>query len=208
MDVAFARALKSGTDAVHAADPGAVSAIEGAQIPGWGGYDYSRLATSVDAMELYDYGENIPIARSFNPELILLTTSFQKRPCGGPSGVARVAAWNAGPCLVGRARASLSAKTAALGARGRAAAPYFGEIRSGLGALLINSQRHTDPVGILYSPASRRMQWLLDRRASGEEWSRRSASTEYRGRRDQNEHAAVRPCARAYGPAISVCLIR
>ena len=80
MDVAFARALKSGSDAVHAADPGAVSAIEGAQIPGWGGYDYSRLATSVDAMELYAYGENIPIARSLNPELILLTTSFQNGP--------------------------------------------------------------------------------------------------------------------------------
>ena len=80
MDIAFARALKSGTDAVHAADPGAVSAIEGAQIPGWGGYDYSRLATSVDAMELYAYGENIPIARSLNPELILLTTSFGSGP--------------------------------------------------------------------------------------------------------------------------------
>jgi hypothetical protein len=53
MDIAFARALKSGNDAVHAAYPGAVSAIEGAQIPGWGGYDYFRLATSVDAMELY-----------------------------------------------------------------------------------------------------------------------------------------------------------
>ena len=77
MDAAFARALKNGSNAVHAADPAAVSAIEGAQIPGWGGYDYSRLATSVDAMELYAYGENIPIVRSFNPKLILLTTSFQ-----------------------------------------------------------------------------------------------------------------------------------
>ena len=34
------------------------------------------------------------------------------------------------------------------------------------------------------------------------------ASTEYRGRRDQSEHAAVRPCARAYGPATPVCFIR
>ncbi len=102
MDVAFARALKSGSDAVHAADPAAVSAIEGAQIPGWGGYDYSRLATSVDAMELYAYGENIPIARSFNPELILLTTSFGEWPVGGASGVARVAPRNAGSHLVGR----------------------------------------------------------------------------------------------------------
>ena len=45
--------------------------------------------------------------------------------------------------------------------------------------MLINSRRHADPVGILYSPASRRVQWMLDRRASGGDWSRRDASTEY-----------------------------
>ena len=76
MDVAFARALKSGSDAVHAADPAAVSAIEGAQIPGWGGYDYSRLATSVDAMELGDEGDSVEMLRSFNPNAVMLTTSF------------------------------------------------------------------------------------------------------------------------------------
>jgi hypothetical protein len=178
MDIAFARALKSGSDAVHAADPSAVAAIEGAQIPGWGGYDYSRLATSVDAMEMYAYGENIPIARSFNPDLILLTTSFGS----GPSEAHRVwrellrgtrglVLWDDKDEFVGN--------DGSLGDRGRAAAPYFREIRSGLGAFLINSRRHTDPIGVLYSPASWRIQWLLDRRASAEEWSRREASTEY-----------------------------
>ena len=54
MDVAFADALRRGTDAVHAADPNALAAIEGAQIPGWGGYDYTRLAHAVDVMEIYD----------------------------------------------------------------------------------------------------------------------------------------------------------
>ena len=48
MDVAFADALRRGTDAVHAADPHALAAIEGGQIPGWGGYDYTRLAHAVD----------------------------------------------------------------------------------------------------------------------------------------------------------------
>src|SRR5438874_3480295 len=61
MDVAFARAVAIGTAAVHAADPEAIAAIEGAQIPGWGGYDYSRLATSVDAMEIYDAADNVEI---------------------------------------------------------------------------------------------------------------------------------------------------
>ena len=70
MDVSFARALRMGTDAVHSADPHALSAIEGAQMPGWGGYDYTLLAHAVDLMEVYDMGENMPILRSFNPRLI------------------------------------------------------------------------------------------------------------------------------------------
>jgi hypothetical protein len=178
MDIAFARALKIGTDAVHTADPHAVSAIEGAQIPGWGGYDYSRLAGSVDAMELYDFGENIPIARSFNPDLIMLTTSSRS----GPAEAHRV--WRellrgTRGLILWDEKNEFVAKDGNLGDRGREAASYFGEIRGGLGALLINSRRHTDPVGILYSPASRRVQWLLDRRATREEWSRRNASSEY-----------------------------
>jgi hypothetical protein len=194
MDVAFARALKNGSDAVHAADPGAVSAIEGAQIPGWGGYNYSRLAASVDAMELYAYGENIPIARSFNPDLILLTTSSRSGPAEAHRvwrellrGTRGLVLWDDKSEFVG--------EDGSLRDRGRTAAPYFGEIRNGLGALLINSRRHTDPIGILYSPASRRIQWLLDRRASAEEWSRRGASTEYQ---DDAIRASTRQFAHAF----------
>ena len=60
---------------VHAADPGAYSAIAGGQIPGWGGYDYSRLANAVDLMELYDGDGNVEIARSLDPNLVLLKTT-------------------------------------------------------------------------------------------------------------------------------------
>jgi len=178
MDVAFARAVKSGTDAVHAADPEAVSAIEGTQIPGWGGYDYSRLAGAVDAMELYDFGDNVEIVRSFNPAMIMLTTSGQRGPIEAHRvwrellrGTRGLILWDENNQFVGA--------DGSVGARGGEAAPYFNEIRSGLGALLINSRRRTDPIAVLYSQASMRVQWLLDRRASGEDWSRRSASTEY-----------------------------
>jgi len=194
MDIAFARAVKSGSDAVHAADPDAISAIEGAQIPGWGGYDYSRLATGVDAMELYAYGENIPIARSFNPQLIMLTTSFNS----GPAEAHRV--WRellrgTRGLILWDDKSEFVDNDGSLGDRGREAARYFGEIRSGLGALLINSRRHTDPVGILYSPASSRVQWLLDRKASAEEWSRREASTEY-------QDDAIRTSTRQFAHAL------
>src|SRR5581483_8999855 len=60
----------------HAADPTADAAIEGAQTPGWGGYDYTRLAGAVDLMEISGSDESLEIARSLNPELKILTTSF------------------------------------------------------------------------------------------------------------------------------------
>jgi len=192
MDVAFARAIESGTRAIHEADPEAVAAIEGAQIPGWGGYDYSRLAASVDAMELYDFGDNVEIVRSFNPGLIMLVTSVGRGAIEehrvwreALRGIRGLILWDEKNEFVG--------ENGTVGERGHGAAPYFAALRGGLGALLINSSRHTDPIGVLYSPASRRMQWLLDRRATAEDWSGRDASAEYQ---DDTIRAATRNVAR------------
>ena len=178
MDVAFARALRMGTDAVHSADRDAYAAIEGTQIPGWGGYDYSRLAFAVDAMELYDFGGNIDIVRSLNPKLAVLTTST----AGGPKEAHRV--WRE---LLRGSRGlilwdpdnAIVREDGSLGDSGRQAASYFGEIRHGLGALLLNSRRQTDPIAILYSPASMRTQWMLDQIPKGEVWTERDAEAEY-----------------------------
>ena len=200
MDVAFARALKSGSDAVHAADPEALSAIEGAQIPGWGGYDYSRLASSVDAMELDD----VEMLRSFNPDAVMLTTSFRRGRAEAHRvwrellrGTRGLILWDPKNQFVG--------KDGVVGDRGREAAPYFHEIRDGLGALLINSRRHNDPIGILYSPASMRIEWLLDH-----EYGRRSlepAESQFRrgGYSDPGLGAELRARDRAYGSATSLC---
>jgi hypothetical protein len=170
MDVAFAGALASGSAAVHAADPDALSAIEGAQIPGWGGYDYPRLARSVDVIEPYDYDDNIEMLRSFNRKLVLLMTLFVSGPQAAYRtwrellrGTRGLILWDADNGFV--------AKDGSLGARGRQTASDFAEIRGGLGALLINSRRHTDPVAVVYSQASMRVQWLLDRRARGQKES-------------------------------------
>jgi len=88
MDIAFAAALRAGTDAVHRADPAALAGIEGGQVPGWGGYDYGRLAGAVDVMELYDAGNNVEIVRSLNPAVTLLTTS------GGGGAAERWRIWH------------------------------------------------------------------------------------------------------------------
>jgi len=189
MDVAFARAVESGTKAIHKADPDAVAAIEGAQIPGWGGYDYSRLAASVDAIEPYD----AEIARSFNPGLIMLLASF------GRGGVEEHRVWREAlrgmrGLILWDEKNEFVSPDGSIGERGHEAAPYFAELRGGIGALLINSRRHTDPIGVLYSPASMRVQWLLDRRATGEDWSSRDASSEWQ---DDAIRAATRNFTRS-----------
>ncbi|MBX5497260.1 MAG: beta-galactosidase, partial [Bryobacteraceae bacterium] len=54
MDIAFARALKMGADAINSVDPEAYVSIGGAQMPGWGGYDYARITSALSAIEPYD----------------------------------------------------------------------------------------------------------------------------------------------------------
>ena len=178
MDEAFARAIRAGRDAVHAAQPSAYAGIEGGQVPGWGGYDYSRLAHAVDVMELYDSDGNVEILRSLNPDMVLLTTSRADGASDEYStwrellrGTRGLILWNPADDFVRR--------DGSLGKRGRDAASYFREIRSGLGALIINSQRRTDPIAILYSPASMRTQWLLDWRTKGQAWATRDIDASY-----------------------------
>ena len=178
MDEAFARAVRSGTAAVHAADPRALAAIEGAQIPGWGGYDYARLAGAVDAMEIYDAGANVDILRSLNPRLVLLTTVYG----GGAQSTHHL--WHAvlrgaRGAILWDERDELAGEDGSPGPWGREIAPVLGELRDGLGSLLINSRRETAPVAVLYSPPSFRVQWMLDRRPQGPAWAARDAETEY-----------------------------
>jgi Beta-galactosidase len=171
MDFEFARAIAAGTQAVHAADPRAYAAIEGAQIPGWGGYDYSRLASAVDVMEIYDDGGNVEIARSLNPRLVVLRTSY-----AGPNearelwrsllrGSRGVVVWDPNGEIAGE--------------RGRMLAPHLREIKAGLAARLIRARRDTAPVAVLYSPASMRAQWMLDWRPRGTAWSDRRPNEVY-----------------------------
>jgi hypothetical protein len=177
MDVAFARAVRMGTDAVHAADPLALASIEGAQIPGWGGYDYTHLAGAVDVMEIYDGGENIEIARSLNPDLIMVLTIS----AGDPAQTHRL--WRSvlrgmrGAILWDESNALVQAD-GALGTWGVQAAPVFAALRGVVGRTLLAGRRVDDGIATLYSPASLRMRWLLDRRGEWSRWETRGASVE------------------------------
>jgi hypothetical protein len=194
MDVSFARALRTGTDAVHAADPSALAAIEGVQLPGWGGYDYSLLVGSVDLMELDD----LPLAHSLNPRLVTLTTSFR----GTPDRLHMI--WRdllegSRGLILWDSRHEVVDDAAALGERGRAYAGIFAEIRGGLGRLLLTSEPQADPVAILYSPASFRTQWMLEQKPKGDAWMTRQADTELESNAARDAMWAYRAAAMHLG---------
>jgi len=174
MDIAFARAVRAGTDALHQADPAARAALEGAQLPGWGGYDYSLLAHAVDVMEIYDAGNATALARAANPGLILLRTSFGGND--GPEiwrhllqGGRGTIVWDEGDAVV--------AADGAPKPRGQQFAAVMSAVRA-VAPDIIPSTPAFDPVAILVSQASFRTQWLLDRRPGGVTWSDRDAARE------------------------------
>lgn len=176
MDEAFARAVRAGTEAVHAADPSALAGLEGAQAPGWGGYDYTRLAGAVDVMESYNGGNSIEIARGFNPALVVLTTSFDQGPAEARTiwrqlllGSRGLVVWDEGGVVEADGTA---------GPRGVFLSSLLAELRGGVAAQLIAATPVADPVAILVSPPSFRVHWLLDRRADGIAWEARGSEVE------------------------------
>ncbi len=179
MDVSYARTLKFGADAIRSVDPDAYVAIAGAQMPGWGGYDYYRLTQVLQAMEPYDIGNNIEIIRSINPRIALITTAFAR----GAWEKHRI--WyellhGARGNIIWDEKSEHVAPGGTIGERGREVSPYYNELRRGLAALLMNSERLSDPVAIHYSQASMRTEWMLAQRPRGEAWVNRTSSTERR----------------------------
>jgi hypothetical protein len=177
MDTSFARALRAGTDALHAADPTARSAIEGAQIPGTGGYDYTKISGAVDVLEVTGGDPAFALAHAFNPGLVLLTTN------GRGDAAARHDLWRA--LLAGSRGVVLWDPDGDFfrpdSPRARALAPLFAEFEGPLGDALLAASPCPEPVAILYSPASFRTTWILDRRAEaarGDDFSRRRSETE------------------------------
>ncbi len=172
MDVSFARAVRAGTDAVHAADPTALAGLSGAQIPGWGGYDYARLPSAVDVMEIYDAAANIDLVHGLFPDLVLLTSVGQGE--ASAHGVWRAALQGARGVVLWDERHTLPD-----GSEWRGVLAAAQALRGPLGARLLAAAPHRDRVAVLYSPASFRIRWLLDRAAEPGDWTTRSANLEF-----------------------------
>ena len=179
MDIAYASALKMGVDAVRSADPDAYAGIAGGQMPGWGGYDYYRLSQSLTAIEPYDIGNNIEILRSINPAVAVVTTAFAHGPWEKHRVWYELLHGNRG-LIIWDDKNEFVGKDGTLGERGREVAPYYNEIASGLGALLINSTRLADPIAIHYSQASMRTEWMLAQKPKGDAWALQRSSEDER----------------------------
>jgi hypothetical protein len=179
MDIAFARAIEMGVDAVRSVDPDAYVAIAGGQMPGWGGYDYARLSRVLTAIEPYDIGNNIEILRSLNPSLPFVTTAFAR----GNWEKHRIwyeALHGARGNIIWDEKFEMAPPAGGVGDRGREVAAYYNELRGGVGALLINSVRQSDPIAIHYSQPSMRVEWMLAQRPKGDAWVDRTSATERR----------------------------
>ena len=180
MDTAFAAAVRAGTDAVHAADPSARAGIEGAQVPGWGGYDYTKLATAVDVLEVTGGEPAQQIAQALNPALVTLTTTAADAP-DAARAVWQAALAGSRGVILWDPDAGIVRADGAPGPRWPTVAGVLGELGGAVGAQLLASVPYADKVAILYSPASFRTCWMLDRQADakvGKDWALRTAQTE------------------------------
>lgn len=177
MDIAYARALQMGAEAVHSVDPKAFVGIAGGQMPGWGGYDYSRITKAINFIEPYDIGNNIEIIRSIAPAMAVVTTAFAHGPWEKHRVWYELLHGNRG-LIIWDDKNEFVARDGSPGARGKEAGVYYNEIRNGIGALLINSRRQADAVAIHYSQASFRTQWMLRNQPKGDAWAGRSSSSE------------------------------
>ena len=177
MDTAFAAAVRQGTNAIHGADPRALSALEGAQVPGWGGYDYALLAPSVDVMEIYDFGEALDLAVAHNPALIALRTSFGTGPREAHAAWRFLLHGGRGTIVWDEAD-DVVQPDGAPGPRGRDIAALHGAMGA-VAPALFAARPDPDPVAVYVNQASFRIRWLLDRRAGDHDWAARDAEREY-----------------------------
>lgn len=186
MDVAFAEAVAAAAQAARAADPAALVALEGAQVPGWGGYDYARLAPALDVMEIYGAGNSMELALGFNPRLIALRTSFEDSPAAERHARWRHLFMGGRGTIVWDEADDVVAPDGSPARRGAMLA--MEPLLARAARVLAGSVPAPDPVALLHSQASFRLRWLLDRRGGDHDWAARDAEREY----DDNAWRAAR----------------
>ena len=177
MDIAYANSIRAGVDAVHQVDPQAYAGVVGAQKPGWGGYDYTRLAQVATVMEPYDIGGSVKLVHSLNPAMPLLSTTFASDDWERHRIWHELFQGNRGLILWDDTQRYIR-PDGSKGDGGVKAESYYNELRNGLAATIIAGRSDDDGIAIHYSQPSLRTQWMLERRPDGDAWMKRDAAYE------------------------------
>lgn len=190
MDISYAEALQMGADAIREGDPSAYVGIGGGQMPGWGGYDYTRIVKAITAIEPYDIGHSVDLVHSLDPSMAIVTTRFRSGPWERHRvwwellhGNRGLILWDQGfddernPQTATPQRRDSQPEPYVFpngqpSDAGKEAAKYYQEIRDGEGALIINSHLVNDRIAIEYSQPSWRTQWMLNHIPEGDAWVR------------------------------------
>jgi len=188
MDETFADGVKRAADICKAEDPYAVCATEGAQVPAaFGWYNYEQVVRAVDAIEVYNRGNNVEVIRSLKPSVIMFSTHrFSALPGQALDGRDRLRQqWAIRPIWWGVfhnhnaaliwdnneiENRSVDPSTGKLTISAETFSPMFHELRGGLGKLIINSRRLQDGIAIHYSQPSIQIHWLLENLKNARDW--------------------------------------
>jgi hypothetical protein len=174
-DYQFAKVLAEGGRILRQQDAQAKVGITGALGPfAFGGWDWVRLAKALDVVEAYDIGgarelwrdlasgkpalAMVPLARDPHSLRPALQALWKLALDGGPRGALL---WDEEAGAKGPERVLLTGDGKATPAA-ELLAPTLRELAGPLGRLLAEAKRERATVGLLYSPGSVRMQWLLE----------------------------------------------
>jgi len=175
-DASLAKALKEGGRILRESDAHALTGITGAQGPfAFGGWDWTRLAEALEVCEAYDIGGARELWRDLAPgKPALAVLPLSGDPQGLPdtlralwsvaleSGPRGALLWDEAPGDGASNRRFLLTPDGQPGPTAVMLGPTLRELAGPLGRLLAHAHREPATVGLLYSPASVRMHWLLE----------------------------------------------
>lgn len=188
MDSTFADAVLRAATVCKVEDPNARCATEGGQAPfamGW--YNYEQVLRAVDVIEPYNIGNNVEIVRSLKPSTIMLSTVGYDHKPGTPitaedrlrqHQAVRPVWWelfhtHQGTIIWDNQEETgtfVDLKTGQLTLSAETFRDTFLELRSGLGMLVMQSQRQQAAIAIHYSHPSVQAHWLLENVKKGRQW--------------------------------------
>jgi hypothetical protein len=188
-DDTFLSAIARYRDTIRAVDPGAPVGISGTQMPSaWGGFDFWKIGNTIGWIEHYDCNGSREAIRSFLPRRYPAIAAMPYTTAG--EGLCRMwylALHGDSGGLVWPYRGNDTGKTLLLDVKDGALAltplgenlkAIFREARCGVPCLLRRAEPMLDPVGVLYSQASLRADWMFEVKRDGKTWCNRYSSYE------------------------------